>query len=903
MSLSALVVQAAVPAAARLNPLRSLVKTTQNISTNYEHSTASHPQEASSILIFSTMMVGSDDLAGIMAAAPSVPQAIASTGRDWEAGEQERKKQKEKFFLFTEILTESLEKEDPALHAKVKATMDDCKKRSEQGELGYEYVTTSMRIRLKEAVNHGHWERAETDLEKALVQKEEERRQKEEERRQKQAGIRYGRDSGFCGRGRFFGGRRTAEKDFSLFCRVLVKYLEQQDPTLQAKVEATIKECVKQNRQEGKRAFNTDINGTKSRLREMVSDDHWKGAEIWADNFEKVLADFREKVGGIARSADNATSFLQSLPVDPMSQVLVDTALSEVLCKDPLLQVVKLFVQKSSETPNTPRDYLLLHRACSGGASFDVLQYLIEIYPQGVNTVNDSGELPLHIFLHMHKEMREKTGRLDSALASVALLVDAAPASLSVATPDGRLPLHVVFDLLGDHMTYSPWTFQVASLLMERYPQALNTRNMAFCRYLPLQHAIWRSAPLAFLQRILELAPDSSKHVRSLHMACEHGRLDVARMLLTRNGLQDKKRGNWYPLNWRARNFGDRGERVPERLLKSFINDCQNMLGPADFMDWLHVQVRAVVERGNVADTASLLRQSPPDAVSWALTHRDETDRLIIELELAKCEAAVNTEKLSLLIAHAPGCLEESTGALGQTPLHSAVSHDNKWAVKIILTGYDKAVWQRDIYGRLPLHVAVMAGASLDVLMLLIDSYPAALWTRDNKGYVPLHHAFHVGPERVGWWTPSCNCKKSRLRHAGITRSLGVVGLLVRHHEDAHQSLWIEDNNGRLPLHHAVVEDGRLVDFLIQMGPVACKSVDSGSRLPLHMALESQASKETVEVLLDNHDLAQLEQRDEQGRLPFQVACESDCSLAVMYLLVRGAPHLVHDVFPARSWT
>ena len=40
---------------------------------------------------------------------------------------------------------ESLEKVDPALHAKVKATMDDCKERSEQGKLlGYEYVTTGM---------------------------------------------------------------------------------------------------------------------------------------------------------------------------------------------------------------------------------------------------------------------------------------------------------------------------------------------------------------------------------------------------------------------------------------------------------------------------------------------------------------------------------------------------------------------------------------------------------------------------------------------------------------------------------------------------------------------------------------------------------------------------------------
>jgi hypothetical protein len=291
----------------------------------------------------------------------SVPQAMVSTGLDWEAGEQERKEQKEKFILFTKTLMESLEKEDLALHAKVKATMDDCKKRSEQGELGYEYVTTSMRIRLKEAVNHGHWKRIETNLEKALMQKEEERRQKEEERRQIREGIQHGYNSRFDGRQCFFDDRRKAEKDVSLFCRVLVKCLEQKDPTLQAKVEAIIKECVKQKWQERKRAFNTDIDGMKSRLRELVSDDHWKGAEMWADNFGKVLADFRAEVGVIVRSADKATSFLQSLPVDPMSQVLVDTALSEVLCKDLLLQVAgKAFCTKEPQDSKDPKGLSLV---------------------------------------------------------------------------------------------------------------------------------------------------------------------------------------------------------------------------------------------------------------------------------------------------------------------------------------------------------------------------------------------------------------------------------------------------------------------------------------------------------------------------------------------------------------
>jgi hypothetical protein len=39
----------------------------------------------------------------------------------------------------------------------------------------------------------------------------------------------------------------------------------------------------------------------------------------------------------VRESADTAMSFLQSLPADPMSHVVLNVALNEVLCKDPLL--------------------------------------------------------------------------------------------------------------------------------------------------------------------------------------------------------------------------------------------------------------------------------------------------------------------------------------------------------------------------------------------------------------------------------------------------------------------------------------------------------------------------------------------------------------------------------------
>eukprot|EP00571_Detonula_confervacea_P009820 CAMPEP_0172300654 /NCGR_PEP_ID=MMETSP1058-20130122/2676_1 /TAXON_ID=83371 /ORGANISM="Detonula confervacea, Strain CCMP 353" /LENGTH=986 /DNA_ID=CAMNT_0013010479 /DNA_START=25 /DNA_END=2988 /DNA_ORIENTATION=- len=819
---------------------------------------------------------------------------VNDQGKLWDMGEQERKKSKKDFLRFADILMECIIKgKDPNLHAKAQAIMEDCKSQHEQFQLGYENITTSIRVALKQLLHRherdgnssamSYWKQAERELAKTL---EEEEHHKEKENTKQERHVSWSCiDPGFSMGGLGRGWRE--QKDFSLLTQVLLRHMELQ------KQQGGHVLCPKvQDILEGFKATNGAPlyqHQAEEEFKKLLSESgHWHLIEQWYKDIVEALNRVKENASAIAKSDDQIQAFLQVLPLDPvMSSILLNRASKIILSNDPVVPVVARLVQSSANKR------FLLHDAAKGGASLGVIKYLAEKYPEALESPDEKGCLPLHGFLRHHKAMKDPNG-CQKVLAIAEYFADAAPASLSTPLPNGEVALHLCFDLV-EHMNYSPSGNALASIFMERYPKALDMPG-SFCDYTPLQHALYRKAPLDLLQRMVELAPESSRTTAKrngelpMHTACQYGRIEVARMLLTKDALRYSDQTGWKPLAWS--NQGEGGHN--KKHLKAFINDVQELLGPKDFRKWLYVQVRY-----SKAATKALLSHSPMDAKSWVLNYRDKTGFLLLELELGKCEAAVSIGLLNVLIQNAPECLESTGPSFGQTPLHTAVTHDNLQAVDAIIkatrSNSNESLSQQDKFGRLPLHVAVMAGASLGILKLLINSYPTALWTPDNIGYTPLHHAFHVDPEKVGWWSPSCSCKKARLHHAGIKYLLGVVKFLIRHHgEDTQRALWIGDSCGRLPLYHALAEDGRVVEVLLrEMGPACRSNMDSAGRTMCHVALQCHASYKTMEVLLDHNDSEQLDQPDGRGRLPLLVACESDCSIDVVYLLIRRAPHTV----------
>mmetsp|Transcript_40053 Transcript_40053/g.96654 ORF Transcript_40053/g.96654 Transcript_40053/m.96654 type:complete len:794 (+) Transcript_40053:78-2459(+) len=86
------------------------------------------------------------------------------------AREQEVRRQKERFLIFTRVLIKYLEQKDPNMHRQAKVIIKDCAERNKNKEPGYQSVTASMKTRLKELVGESYWRRAEVYLKHYLDQ-------------------------------------------------------------------------------------------------------------------------------------------------------------------------------------------------------------------------------------------------------------------------------------------------------------------------------------------------------------------------------------------------------------------------------------------------------------------------------------------------------------------------------------------------------------------------------------------------------------------------------------------------------------------------------------------------------------------------------------------------------------
>jgi len=100
-------------------------------------------------------------------------QQLPGSGSSANPGnrEQDLKRQKEKFLMFTRVLIKYLEQKDRRMHAQAKNIIKDCAERNKRQEPGYESVTISMKRRLKELVGDHYWRKANDYLVHFIEQK------------------------------------------------------------------------------------------------------------------------------------------------------------------------------------------------------------------------------------------------------------------------------------------------------------------------------------------------------------------------------------------------------------------------------------------------------------------------------------------------------------------------------------------------------------------------------------------------------------------------------------------------------------------------------------------------------------------------------------------------------------
>jgi hypothetical protein len=195
---------------------------------------------------------------------------------------------------------------------------------------------------------------------------------------------------------------------------------------------------------------------------------------------------------------------------------------------------------------------------------------------------------------------------------------------------------------------------------------------------------------------------------------------------------------------------------------------------------------------------------------------------------------------------------------------------DVEWkAVTTVVKSHPDAAKAMTKDHMLPLHLALKAGAPLEVLQLFLAACPEAVKEKDGQSLLPLHWAVQN------------------------QATMDIVHVLLAAYPDAAKET---DKNQTLPLHFAAQKGASLevVEALLAAYPEAAKENDKDSKLPLQYALGNAATLEVVEALLAAYPEA-MKEKDGSSKLPLHYAVVKGAALEVVQLLLAAYPEAAKE--------
>jgi hypothetical protein len=216
----------------------------------------------------------------------------------------EKKKQKQRFLVFTKTLLKFLERRDPAVYNKAQHVIRDCDDKKKLQHPGYESLTESVRTPLKEVVGPSYWKQARGYLKKAIAQLP----PQEIEPLSPSEGLpTFSPSELACLEQSFLtpeqvvhipfdpvqAEKKLRKQRFWMLVRVLMRYLEHKDYDLYIEAKETIQDCIKRNRrrEHGYRSLTKVIPVS---LKEVVGDNYWRRAETYLGHILAKEADAEE---------------------------------------------------------------------------------------------------------------------------------------------------------------------------------------------------------------------------------------------------------------------------------------------------------------------------------------------------------------------------------------------------------------------------------------------------------------------------------------------------------------------------------------------------------------------------------------------------------------------------------
>lgn len=299
--------------------------------------------------------------------------------------------------------------------------------------------------------------------------------------------------------------------------------------------------------------------------------------------------------------------------------------------------------------------------------------------------------------------------------------------------------------------------------------------------------------------------------------------------------------------------------------------------------------------------TACRSNASPAVVKMLIQAHTDALDLQDISgcsaLHLA-CHHDASPDIVKILLEAHPKAAEVKDD-FGSFPIHLACKFNVfPDAVKMLVEAYPGALEVPDSYGDLPLHYACKYDASIDVVKMLLEAYPKATAVQNNSGELPLHLACHH----------ACQCSLNgdvSLELLDLLLTSNPESMNIRDEYGELASAYITDmvepnstpNEGQFynseeasigPIDsrensfqlHSIIAAGysaNLLKFLLQAFPESCMKQDNNGMIPLHHAMASKSPHffAYVMTLLDANSTSSLIIQDNEGRTPLQLQDEN----------------------------
>ncbi len=310
------------------------------------------------------------------------------------------------------------------------------------------------------------------------------------------------------------------------------------------------------------------------------------------------------------------------------------------------------------------------------------------------------------------------------------------------------------------------------------------------------------------------------------------------------------------------------------------------------------------------------------------------------------------------LLKRVVDCWPEATIArnrYGETPLHvkCRCSQYSLYPVKLLLETNQTSVRMLNGTGKAPLAIACLSGASVSVVKELVNAYPEALSIKDINDHTPIDLLWSSFAKTI----PGASAISNYLKR-GHDENIEMSGLLARFfekmsfclnrskslssnadqaqdestfelllhtiieanlHHCPHTLLDVYltydrdfglqlDENGNTSLHIQILKgfDQKCLHVLLTKCKESASIVDSGGRLPLHLALKKQTNeksssfeKTVLEIMKANTEA--LDVKDpESSFYPFMAAAViNELNLTFQFLL--SSPNVVLDIIKAEN--